>query len=148
MTIDERIQRLEDLEAIRKLTATYAFHINKGWHGKVVDVAAMATIFTPDAGWSSQDMGIQVVGLEPIMNSLREATTSVVFSMHSYTNPIIEVAGDSATGDWLFWIASQSQGSSVREVFMSQSISYSRTVEGWRIQTVDTQLGSVLTNLP
>ncbi|WP_228002293.1 hypothetical protein [Nocardia australiensis] len=32
-TLEQRIRRLEDLEAIRDLTARYADAINKGWNG-------------------------------------------------------------------------------------------------------------------
>ena len=30
ISVAERLQRLEDIEAIKHLTAQYAFHINKG----------------------------------------------------------------------------------------------------------------------
>ncbi|MCE2564817.1 nuclear transport factor 2 family protein [Komagataeibacter sp. FNDCF1] len=142
--LEERIRRLEDLEEIRTLTARYAFHINKGWNGKSVHVDAMSSIFTEDARWESLAMKLTVVGLENIMTSLQEKTEHTDFSMHSYTNPILEVDGDAATGNWLFWIASRRNGGPPNEVFMSEDISYRRTVDGWRIAAVNVHYGMML----
>lgn len=143
-SLEARIQRLEDIEAIKKLTALYSFHINKGWNGKEVHVDAMSSIFADDARWESKAMKMTAVGLEQIKNTLREATEHTDFSMHSYTNPIIEVDSDQATGNWLFWIASRRNGGPANEVFMSEDITYVRTVQGWRVKTVDVHFGMML----
>ncbi len=143
-SVEERLQRLEDIEAIRHLTARYAFHINKGWNGKQVDVDAMPTIFAPDAQWESKDMNLHVTGLEAIMANLPESTQQVDFSMHSFTNPIIDVAGDTATGNWLFWVASKWTGRTTNEVFMSADITYLRTTQGWLIQSYRLHVGTAL----
>ncbi len=145
-TLEQRIQRLEDIEAIKRLTAKYAFAINKGWNHKLVQVDAMPGIFTPDARWESKAMKVTAEGLEAIMKALKEQTEHTDFSMHSYTNPIIEIDGDRATGNWLFWIASRRNSGPPNEVFMSEDIVYVRTPEGWRIQRVDVQFGMMLMN--
>ena len=44
-TFDIRLQRLEDIEAIKKLTATYALYVNKGWNGKTVDFEKLPLVF-------------------------------------------------------------------------------------------------------
>src|SRR5690349_12067713 len=59
-TLQQRIQRLEDLEAIRDLTARYADAINKGWNGKTVDLDAVAQVFTTDASWESHEGEVTV----------------------------------------------------------------------------------------
>ena len=48
-TLEQRIRRLEDLEAIRDLTARYANAVNKGWNGKTLDLDAIGDIFAADA---------------------------------------------------------------------------------------------------
>lgn len=144
LSTEDRLRGLEDLEAIRNLTARYAFHINKGWNGQQVDVATMPGIFALDAHWESKDMHVQVTGLEAIMENLPVSTKEVDFSMHSFTNPIIEVAGDQATGNWLFWVASKWPGRTTSEVFMSADITYSQTPRGWLIQSFSLHVGSSL----
>jgi hypothetical protein len=147
MSLEERIKRLEDIEAIKDLMSRYAFYINKGWNGREVDIDKMALIFTVDATWESRAMKLKAVGLEELMRGLRAATERNEFSMHSFTNPIIEVDGDEAKGNWLMWIASKRNGSAPNEVFMSEDLTYVRTERGWRIKTVELHFGMMLTEV-
>ncbi len=110
ISLEERVQKLEDIEAIKKLTAQYSYHINKGWNNKVVHVDAMPAIFSEHAVWESKAMKIRAEGLQDLMDILRRETEHTDFSMHSYTNPIIDISGDEATGNWLFWIGSKRNG--------------------------------------
>lgn len=147
-SVAERLQRLEDLEALKDLTARYAFHINKGWNGKQVEAEAMTTIFAPDAKWECAAMNMYGTSREQIINGLPAATQGVEFSMHSFTNPLLTVDGDQATGNWLFWIASRHQGVPANEVFMSTDITYVRTEAGWLIQTYRLHFGMSLHSSP
>jgi len=143
-SLADRIQRLEDLEAIRDLTARYAFHVNKGWHGKVVDVDAMPSLFTDDVRYESPDIPeLSAVGLERGVQVLKESTAALDFSMHSFTNPILAVDGDQATGNWLMWIASKA-GGGARQVFASVDLGYVRQPQGWRIQSVTLRIGMAI----
>ena len=143
-TLEERLQQLEDKEAIRDLMARYSFAINKGWNGKQVHVDAMPSIFAEDARWESAAMKMKAEGLEEIMTTLVSATEHTDFSMHSFTNPVIDVEGDKATGNWLLWIGSRRNGGTPNEVFMSEDVTYVRTSEGWRIKMVDIRFGMML----
>ncbi|MEU7044066.1 nuclear transport factor 2 family protein [Streptomyces varsoviensis] len=141
-TFEERILRLEDLEAIRDLTARYADAINKGWNGKTVDADAIPHIFTADARWENFD-GEVTHGADAIAAELPKATAGVQFSMHTFLNPVITVDGDTATGNWLMWVGSVIAGSS-RSVYMSADMTYTRTDEGWRIQSVLIGFGTMV----
>ena len=143
LNLEDRIRRLENIEAIKLLMARYALYINKGWHGKVVNVEEMPSIYATDAKWESADMNLSVTGLYEIMDSIRKETASVDFSMHSFTNPIIEVEDDRGTGNWLMWIINNTAGVA-RQVYISMDLTYRRTAEGWRIQTVNLQVGTVV----
>lgn len=142
----ERIQRLEDLEAIKRLTARYAFHVNKGWNGKVVDLDAMPTVFADDVSWNSWNSPVIQQGIEQGLKQLQEETDPIDFSMHSFTNPVIDLTGDEATGNWLMWIASQWKNAPPNEVFMSVDIKYVRKSPGWLIQALNFQFGRRLLN--
>jgi ketosteroid isomerase-like protein len=143
ISLEERIQRLEDIEAIKDLTARYASAVNKGWNGREIDVEAMPSIYAEDARWDSDFMGVHAQGLEVIMAGLPESTAMVEFSMHSFLNPTITIDGDGATGNWLMWIASKVDDDP-RAVYLSADLTYTRTVEGWRIQSVNMQFGMIL----
>jgi hypothetical protein len=133
LSIEQRLQRLEDHAEISQLMMRYADIINKGWGGRVAEAGRIGEVFATDARWYSKDMDIEARGVEQIARGLIHSTADIVFSQHVFLNPIIEVAGDSATASWLMWIAvRRSEGS--RLVYLSEDVSYRRTGEGWRIQ--------------
>jgi hypothetical protein len=139
MTLEGRVRRLEDIEAIKTLTARYASAVNKGWNGKTLDLEAIPQIFATDVRWSGDDFGT-TEGIDKIVAGLPAATAPVTFSMHAYLNPVISVDGDAASGSWLLWIASIYDGSP-GAVYMSADMTYTRTAARWRIQTVDVHKG-------
>lgn len=146
-SLEERVQRLEDLEAIKDLMARYSHHINKGWNGEEVDLDAMPSVFAEDIEWTSWNAGTPETGIERGTEILREETGWIDFSMHSLTNPIIAIDGDKATGNWLMWIASKRKGFTPNQIFMSLDITYARTARGWLIKTLDMHFGMMLLNL-
>jgi hypothetical protein len=134
MTMEQRVRHLEDLRAIENLTYRYARAINKGPIGNPVDTAAIPELFSTDARWNSTELGT-TVGSAAIAAELPTATAMIEFSAHAFLNPVIAVNGDHATGAWLLWIAS------VRDhrpaaVYLSADLSYLRTADGWRIDSV------------
>lgn len=137
--LEARLQRLEDLEAIRSVMMLYADIINKGWGGRVADADRMGEAFAADARWSSKDMGIEANGIEEITQGLVMSTKEIDFSQHVFLNPQIEIDGDSASADWLMWIVSR-QLDGARMVYLSEAVTYVRTTDGWRIQTMDLEV--------
>jgi hypothetical protein len=138
--LEQRIKRLEDLEAVKDVTARYAAAVSKGWNGKTVDLAAIGSVFASDARWESRDMGLAADGVDAIIASLPRSTSMVEFSMHAFLNPVITLDGDTASGSWLLWIASVI-GQDPRAVYLSADMTYTRTDQGWRIQAVDVHHG-------
>ncbi len=141
-TLEARLQRLEDLEAIRSLMMLYADVINKGWGGRVADADRIGEVFAPDARWFSKDMGIEANGVEEIARGLIESTAEIEFSQHIFLNPLIELDGDHAAASWLMWIAARrAEGS--RLVYLSEDVTYTRTERGWRIRSLDLEVAGV-----
>ena len=124
LSIEQRIQILEDKEAIKDITYQYALYINQGWSGITINPNALAGVFTEDAVWESEVMKIREVGLENIIISLVKETKTVLFAMHSYSNPVIQIEENSASGNWLFWVVSKMETDKTNQVFMSQDIQY------------------------
>jgi hypothetical protein len=141
-TLEARIQRLEDIEEIKKLTATYGLYVNKGWIGEVVNFDKLPSVFTQDARWQAAVMNADVTGIDNIIEFLKTATAPGDLAMHSFTNPIIDVDGNTATGNWLLWVAGTNRDDGT-EVFQSEDLIYARTPEGWRIKSLNLHFGAL-----
>lgn len=145
-TIEQRIQLLEDKEAIKDITYQYASYVNQGWNEITVNQKAVSEVFTKDAVWESPIMNIREIGLGNIIKSLLKETQRVLFAMHNYSNPVIKINGNTATGNWLFWVVSKMEKDKTNQVFASQDIQYVKTENGWRIQEVKLHFGDIVKN--
>lgn len=144
LSLEQCIKLLEDKEAIKDITYQYAMHINQVWNGISINPNTLSEVFTKDAIWESPKMNIREMGLDNIIKSLVKETQTVLFSMHSYSNPVIKVNGNTATGNWLFWVVGKMQKDQTNQVFMSQDIQYVETENGWRIQNVLLHFGNIV----
>lgn len=90
----QRIQALEDAEAIKKLKARYTNYCDNGY-----DPDGIASLFTEDAIWDGGVFGKRV-GREAIRKFFQGASKMLPFAIHYVMNPIIEVNGNTATGSW------------------------------------------------
>lgn len=88
-----RIQRLEDVEAIKRLKARYCLYVDTGEPDKVAD------LFTADAVWDGGVVG-RYEGREAIRAFMRDLPKFLSFALHHVMNPLIEVDGDQASGHW------------------------------------------------
>lgn len=90
-TLHQRIQRLEDIEAIKRLKADYADACDRGY-----DAAAYAALFTEDGVWESNVYGTYK-GREAIFKFMDGADRATPWIVHFITNARIDVDGDTAT---------------------------------------------------
>jgi hypothetical protein len=101
--LEARIRILEDIEAIRKLRATYCYLCDAGLDD-VRNRDELISHFTQNArldfgmGPASQYQGTE--GLKTFFGEM--VPLGVSFCMHMVHNPIIDVKGDRATGKWYF----------------------------------------------
>src|SRR5215469_17427466 len=92
-----RLQKLADIDEIKKLKARYAAACDNNY-----DADAIAELFTEDAVWDGGNFG-KVEGRENIRRFFRRAPEVFSFAIHHVLNPQIEVDGDRATGQWYLW---------------------------------------------
>ena len=92
--LEQRITRLEDIEAIKQLKARYC-EICDDMHNP----DRVTSVFVEDAIWESPDFG-KAEGHAAIRELFRKFQNLFSFSQHNIMNPIIEVNGDRATGVW------------------------------------------------
>lgn len=94
-TIESRVQKLEDMEAIKTLKYTYATILDEGY-----DPDRVAALFTPDGLWSITGVGGTARGTEAIKAHSRNLGKDIIWGQHNMFAPIITVAddGESAVG--------------------------------------------------
>ena len=97
LTLEARIRRLEDVEALKTLKYRYAEYCDRDY-----DPELLAPLFTTDAIWDGGVLG-RVAGRDAIRRFFAVASKAMPFAIHHVMNPTIEVNGDQATGGWLLW---------------------------------------------
>lgn len=96
MTLEDLVQRIqeqEDVEAIKRLKAHYCLYVDTHNPDGVAD------LFIDDAVWDGGRVG-RFEGREAIRSFLRNLPQFLSFALHYVMNPIIEVHGEKATGQW------------------------------------------------
>ena len=103
--LERRLRVLEDIEAIKKLKAHYCAYCDNNY-----DADGIAALFTEDAVWDGGNFG-RYEGREAIRTFFRGAPRIFPFAIHQVMNPIIEVEGEQAKGQWyLFQPATLAEG--------------------------------------
>ena len=102
-SLEARIRKLEDIEEIRKLKATYCLLCDAGLEDER-NRDALISHFTADArvdfGFGPASVFEGTEGLVVFFGQVVPGAVS--FCMHMLHNSIIEVDGDHATGQWYY----------------------------------------------
>ena len=96
--IEERIARIEDVDAIIRLKHQYARYCDEGY-----DADGFASLFTEDGLWESNAFGVYH-GRDEIHAFIQGLGKDTIhWALHYMTNPVIDLAddGESAQGTWL-----------------------------------------------
>ena len=92
-SLEERLQVLEDVEALKKLKARYCLAVDAR------DAERVVSLFTADAVWDGGSFG-RYEGTDAIRSFFRSVPERLSFFVHYVSNPLIEIDGDRATGTW------------------------------------------------
>jgi hypothetical protein len=101
-TLEERIQRLEDIEAIKKLKARYAAVCDDKYNPEEA-----IKLFTEDAVWDGgEDFGVHK-GTDAIKEFFADVSRNLTFAVHYFLQPNIKVNenGETASAKWYLWQA-------------------------------------------
>lgn len=105
-SLEERIQRLEDIHEIQNLMSRYSYLHTAGMHSETVDLFAQNTPGTraelPEWGVYEGIEGIR--RLYPGLHNYFEGDRIGQMHQHTLTTPVIEVAGDGKTAKAV-WIS-------------------------------------------
>jgi hypothetical protein len=149
-SLEDRLQVLEDIEAIRSLHNTYLGCINKGWNGHDFDPDGLRNVFADDIVWGPDSAGSDggaSRGVDAVIQLIGGMSAAFDFVMHGIQNINIDVDGDAARGTQMMWVATRQAGR--RDVmYVSVSRGYVRTADGWRISNLDLQVAGTLLRSP
>ena len=93
--IERRLARIEAIEEIRRLKALYCLHCDRGYDGE-----ALAALFTADAVWDAGAHRGVFRGRQAIRDFFGGISSAIPYAAHLVTNPLIEVEGEEAVGNW------------------------------------------------
>lgn len=128
LSLEQRLQRMEDIEAIRRLMSNYAHYANVGEGSG--DPEKFAALFTEDATW---DLRAPLKGRQAIIDRLRVIEKLKYVGFHFSLNPRIDVDGDTASGDWDMLFSVIIPGTTTPTTICGfYSARMVRTPEGWR----------------
>ena len=95
LSLAERIDRLESIEAIKRLKARYCTHCDDDYAPD-----AIASLFAEDAVWQASEGFGEHRGREAIRSFFAGVSGRITFAAHLVLNPVVEVDGDRGTGAW------------------------------------------------
>jgi hypothetical protein len=130
-SLNARIRRLEDIEAIRQLKARYCYACDDGY-----DADLLADLFIEDGVWDGGALG-KAVGRQQILRFFQGSPDVIPFAVHMVTNPLIEIDGDRATGVWyLFQAASYAPENTPLWGSARYDETYVRVGEDWKFESL------------
>lgn len=137
-SIEERVRRLEDIEAVRRLMAQY-HRACDGWDeaGSHKDPQAIADLFTDDGVWGIPAQHPFARGRAEIA-ALAERLQSIDWIVHFVVNPIVEIDGDAATAEFKGIVRIQPDAGRAAGWTMGvYRAACRRTPGGWRFRSLD-----------
>ena len=98
-----RVQRLEDIEAIKRLKYRYCYYGDQKQFDKFMSVFASEC---------SVDLGLGRVAAtrQEVEALFRKSQSIITFANHMVHNPLIDVDGDTATGVWYYEVPNTRNG--------------------------------------
>jgi len=134
-SLEQRIAYFEDCDAIAKLQARYINLNDGGWEAKGPThqfPEAVADLFVEDGTWEGPGTA-RAEGRDEIV-ALFRAFQRVRFIVHYVTNPLIEVDGDRAYGEWHVMVPNTAPSGSALWSLGLYKNHFVRTADGWRFE--------------
>ena len=108
-TLEQKVQQLLDIEAVKNLIATYARGADRN-----NDPEIMAPLFSDDAVWECEGFG-RYQGREAIANGLSETgQNDITWTLHYMISPTVQINDDglSGSGHYYLWELANMRGQS------------------------------------
>lgn len=143
--LEERIQRLEDLEAIRHLQARYCDCVDIGWKAELPDKKQrlLEEVFSDDIVFivlTADGEATEMRGRQQVGDHYDEGIAVFKFGIHYVMNPRLEIAGDTATGSWPVLVPLTDPDGNPKWFSGKYFVEYKKTEDGWRISLLSQQI--------
>lgn len=135
--LKKRIQRLEDMEAIKDLKARYAAVCDDKYNPE-----KGIKLFTEDGVWNGgKDFGIHK-GRAAIKKFFEEVSKNIVFAVHYFVQPTIKVNknGQTAQAKWYLWQACTFKGGNAVWISGLEHDKYRKVDGEWLMSEMRLQL--------
>ena len=144
-SIESRLARLEDVEAIKNLKARYAYYCDHGY-----DADGMASLFVEDSLWTSNSFGTYH-GRAAIHEFQSKISSEILWALHFMICPVVSVSddGQTASGSWyLIELATMTRatGGDVNDAVVMSAVyndTFVRENGEWRFKTVSVEFHQV-----
>lgn len=135
MNDTQKIQWLFDLEQIKQLKHRYCAFCDEGY-----DPDGIAALFVEDGVWDGGPFGCHN-GRAAIHAFFKGVSQQISFANHYVTNPVIEIAGDTASGRWDLWQPMvTAPGPQAAWLVAKYRDTYVRRANGWMFQRLEVQV--------
>jgi ketosteroid isomerase-like protein len=136
-TLEERVQLIEDRDEIMRLRIKYTIFNDGGWNGMPTHhgIDGLMEMFAPDAVWDGTPFMGRAEGRDAIRQLMIDFQATP-FVMHNVMNPLIDVDGDTARGDWHAIIPIGGDDGSAVWVLGKYEEEYVRLEGRWKFKTV------------
>ena len=143
-SLEERLAVIEDSEAIAALQAHYVNLNDGGWGGRPThrDPQAVADLFTDDGIWNGPLGAVGAAGKAAIVDLFTQFQV-IPFIIHNIMNPMIEVDGDHARGEWHAIVATTMPGGQAFWTLGRYRNEYQRTADGWKYSSMSFEAAAV-----
>ena len=98
LTLEQRVGRIEDVQAIKTLKYQYAAFCDAGY-----DLDGLCSVFVPEGRWAANGYG-DFRGHAAIRAYFEQLSTTVTDVLHYVTSPRIEVAQDGYSAKGRFYL--------------------------------------------
>lgn len=144
-SLEERVQILEDREAIADLQARYVNFNDGGWNGPTHQhPKAVAELFTSDGVWEGPMNAVRAEGTAAIEELFTQFQV-IPFIVHFVMNPLIEIDGDQARGEWHAIVTTTTPDRQALLTLGKYVNTYVRTAYGWKFTTMSFEAAAVST---
>ena len=130
-TLEARIQRLEEIEAIKRLKAEYCAFCDDAYNPE-----GIASLFVPEGIWDGGFMG-RFEGVDAIREHFTGVSDIIGFAIHHVMNPIISLDVtnlNSGSGRWYLWQPCTQTTRQTTALWLAATYeeSYRKTGNEWR----------------
>lgn len=131
--LEKRIERLEDVEAIKNALTKYAFYADQNKEKGKQNIEELTRLFTDDGIWEMPGI-VYAKGIEELRKFFQSLSDGHEVLVHYIAPPLIEIKGDTANTLSNLLVITISKGTNNQVTGHNfYDIDYVKTKDGWKM---------------